>query len=59
MKGTESSHRPDRRAFLKRVAVAGTGLMAAPLVLPARLLGADAPSKRLNIAAIGTGGRGE
>lgn len=57
MKYTESFHRPGRRAFLKRVALAGTGLIAAPLILPSRLLGAEAPSKRLNIAAIGTGGR--
>lgn len=57
MNSTESPHRPGRRAFLKRVALAGTGLMAAPLVLPSRVFGATAPSKRLNIAAIGTGGR--
>ncbi|MCX6899146.1 MAG: twin-arginine translocation signal domain-containing protein [Verrucomicrobia bacterium] len=57
MKSTESCYKPGRRAFLKRVALAGTGLIAAPLVLPSRVFGAAAPSNRLNIAAIGTGGR--
>lgn len=42
-----------RRNLLK----AGAATIAAPLVLPSRLFGADAPSKRLNLAAIGTGGR--
>jgi hypothetical protein len=39
MKTAESPHRPGRRAFLKRVALAGTGWMATPLVLPARVWG--------------------
>ena len=45
-----------RRQFLKRVAFSG----AAGLILPEiRLFGADAPSNKLNIALIGTWGRGE
>ena len=45
-----------RRQFLKSVAFSG----AAGLILPEiRLFGADAPSNKLNIALIGTWGRGE
>ena len=45
-----------RRQFLKSSAAAGMGL----LVLPSgSLLGANAPSNKLNIALIGTWGRGE
>jgi hypothetical protein len=42
-----------RREFLRSAAVAGAGL----IVVPSGLLGADAPSKKLNVAMIGTGGR--
>lgn len=45
-----------RRQFLKSVAFTG----AAGLILPrTRLFGADAPSNKLNIALLGTWGRGE
>ncbi len=45
-----------RRQFLKSVAFAGT----AGLILPrTKLLGADAPSNKLNVALIGTWGRAE
>jgi predicted dehydrogenase len=45
-----------RRHFLKSAAFAGT----AGLILPGmKLFGADAPSNKLNIALIGTWGRGE
>lgn len=45
-----------RRQFLKSVAFAG----AAGLILPkTRLFGAEAPSKKLNVAIIGTGHRAE
>ena len=45
-----------RRQFLKSVAFTG----AAGLILPqTKLFGADAPSNKLNIALIGTWGRGE
>jgi len=48
-----------RRAFLGSLGAAGVGALAAPLVLPSRVLGAGpaSPNSRLNIAAIGTGGR--
>ncbi len=42
-----------RRLFLQRAALAAGGLVAAPAVLRAR-----APDSKLNIAAIGVGGRG-
>ncbi len=45
-----------RRDFLKSAAVAGAGL----IILPSGVLsGANAPSNKLNIAMIGTWGRGE
>jgi len=45
-----------RRHFLKTVAFTGT----AGLILPhTRLFGADAPSNKLNVALLGTWGRGE
>ena len=45
-----------RRAFLKSIAFTG----AAGLILPrARLFGAEAPGNKLNIALLGTWGRGE
>jgi myo-inositol 2-dehydrogenase / D-chiro-inositol 1-dehydrogenase len=43
-----------RRAFLKRTAAA-TLVAGFPLILPSRLLGQQAPSKRLNIGLIGCG----
>ena len=51
------SARVTRRKLLKTAVAAGAGAIAMPLVLPSRLFGADAPSKRLNVAAVGTGGR--
>ena len=45
-----------RRQFLKSAGLIG----ASTLILPrTRLFGADAPSNKLNIALIGTWGRGE
>ena len=49
--------RVTRRKLLTAVVAAGAGAIAAPLVLPSRLFGAQAPSQRLNVAAVGTGGR--
>lgn len=46
-----------RRAFLKQLAGAGA-LMAFPTIIPSRVLGANAPSKRIAFGAIGTGGQG-
>ena len=47
------THRVTRRDALKLAAVA-----AAPIVLPGRLFGADAPSKKVTLAAIGIGWQG-
>jgi len=44
-----------RRAFLQ----AAGGMVAAPLVIPSRVLGADAPSNRVAMGLIGLGDRGE
>ena len=46
-----------RRSFLKRASAAGAAL-ALPNVIPARVLGANAPSKRVNVGHIGVGGQG-
>jgi len=47
-----------RRSFLKRAALAtGTGA-ALPQIIPARLLGADAPSNKITVGFIGTGDHG-
>jgi predicted dehydrogenase len=43
-----------RRGFLKAVLAAG----AAPLVVPSRLLGTDAPSKQITLGCIGLGPQG-
>lgn len=45
-----------RRQFLKSAAVVGAGALILPRT---RLFGADAPNNKLNIALIGTWGRGE
>ena len=49
--------RVTRRKLLRAAVAAGAGAIAMPLVLPSRLFGAAAPSNRLNVAAVGTGGR--
>jgi len=46
-----------RRQFLSGVGRAGAALAAFSIV-PARVLGAQAPSKRINVAMIGTGNQG-
>ncbi|MGN6133701.1 MAG: Gfo/Idh/MocA family oxidoreductase, partial [Aureliella sp.] len=46
-----------RRSFLKRSAAVGLTAATAPMIMP-RLLAQEAASDRLNVAAIGVGGRG-
>ena len=46
-----------RRRFLERAAAVAAGA-ATPLVLPARLFGAAAPSRRVTVGHIGVGGQG-
>ena len=47
-----------RRRFLKTALGGAAGLALLPGFLPARLLGADAPSKKINVAQIGCGRMG-
>ena len=51
------STRLTRRELLATASAVGAGTFAAPLIVPSRVFGATAPSNRLNIAAVGTGGR--
>ncbi len=51
----------NRRAFLKKAAIAG-GSVAAPMIVPSSVLGmggAVAPSERITLGGIGMGGRGK
>ena len=47
-----------RRSFWKTAIGGGVGLAMFPSILPARLLGADAPGKKINVAQIGCGRMG-
>src|SRR5687768_13151523 len=54
--------RMTRRDFLRRTSFAAAGAVAAPYIIPGRALGLDgavAPSKRITMASIGTGGQGQ
>jgi predicted dehydrogenase len=44
-----------RRNFIKKTLSTGVGLILAPTIIPASVLGPNAPSNRINIGAIGTG----
>ena len=46
----------NRRRFLRHTATAGAALVSLPTIIPARVLGADAPSKKITIGIIGAGG---
>jgi predicted dehydrogenase len=54
----ENMKNQSRRSFLKAAVRGGVGLAILPNIIPARLLGADAPSKRINVAQIGCGRMG-
>src|ERR1700748_1595778 len=47
-----------RRRFLKSVVRGGAGLLVLPGIVPARLFGADAPNKKIQVAQIGCGRMG-
>ena len=52
------AHKPmHRRQFLKKATLTA-GALAIPSIVPATVLGANAPSNRVNLAMIGVGGRG-
>jgi len=59
MNSKHDDGRCGRRTVLKGLGMAGVGAWAAPLILPWGVRGADAksPNNKLNVAAIGTGGR--
>ncbi|MGF1638539.1 MAG: Gfo/Idh/MocA family protein [Cyclobacteriaceae bacterium] len=44
-----------RRSFIRNTAAITTGAIFAPTIVPASVFGKNAPSNRINIAAIGTG----
>src|ERR1051326_1442301 len=44
-----------RRQFAQTSVAAATGIMSFPMVLPSTLFGADAPSKKIQLAQIGCG----
>jgi predicted dehydrogenase len=56
-KTTTSNTGINRRHFLKSASVLAAAATA-PMILPRRLFGADAPSKRITVAMIGTGRQG-
>jgi len=47
-----------RRGFLKAAAGTSAAAVALPQIVPARVLGADAPSNKIQMGAIGLGGMG-
>src|SRR5271167_5110565 len=47
-----------RRSFLKAAVGSGVGLAFFPSIIPARLFGADAPGKKIQVAQIGCGRMG-
>ena len=47
-----------RRSFIRTAVGGGLGLAVLPNIIPARLLGADVPSKKINVAQIGCGRMG-
>src|SRR5579884_836619 len=50
--------RPDRKLTRRRALQLGAGALAVPLFVPARLLGDDAPSKKITLGSIGVGWMG-
>lgn len=54
MKTMKTQLESGRRTFLKGMLAAGT----VPTIIPAKVLGADAPSKKLNLGVVGVGARG-
>ena len=58
---TSSQHRSSRRRFLKTAATGAGSVMALPTFIPASALGRDgtvAPSERIVLGTVGSGGRG-
>ncbi len=55
MKKTNFSTEPSRRRFFKTSLLTGAAAFAAPSIVPASVFGAQAPSNRIQIGAIGVG----
>lgn len=55
MNPANSTNRLNRRRFLRASALSGAGLVIAPMIVPSRLFGANAPGKKIQIAQIGCG----
>jgi hypothetical protein len=53
-KPNETNDTISRRAFIQRTGVTAAAV-AAPMIIPARLLGANAPSNRVRVGHIGAG----
>ena len=53
-----NNHHISRRNFLKKTAVGVAGTFAVPIIVPSSVFGADAPSNRINVGAIGCGRQG-
>src|ERR1017187_9940379 len=49
---------PSRRSFIKTSLGGAFGLAVLPNIIPARLLGADSPAKKIHVAQIGCGRMG-
>ena len=53
-----SQGKTTRRSFVRHTALAGAATTVAPYFVPSRVLGEDAPSKKIAVGHIGVGGRG-
>ncbi len=51
----KSSKKHSRRAFVKKSAVYGTGVLSIPHLIPASVIGSSAPSNQINVGMVGTG----
>jgi myo-inositol 2-dehydrogenase/D-chiro-inositol 1-dehydrogenase len=54
----KTTHKVTRREFLKSSVVAAGGAIFVPAIVPASVFGADAPSERITVGAIGVGRMG-
>src|SRR5215831_535013 len=55
MKAKSPSALPNRRQFIKTSMAASAGIAGFPTILPSTVFGAEAPSKKIQIAQIGCG----
>src|SRR5215469_8378803 len=55
MKNIPHRNSLSRRKFMKTAGLGAAAISGMPLIVPSRLLGADAPSKRIRVGQIGCG----